>query len=341
VTDEDDDRSATMGQLQQQNPPERDLAKAAQKVSDICDAILDEVNKVIVGKRHILELVLLNILAAGNILFEDYPGLAKSLMASTFSQASGADFRRIQFTPDLLPSDITGIYMFNQKTGEFEFRPGPVFTNFLLADEINRAPPKTQAALLETMQERQVSVEGQTHHLDSPYVVMATQNPTEQEGTYPLPEAQMDRFLMKMSVGYPKREDEVEILRRRQDRGSDDTEVEAVTTPEQIVKMQDVIEQIHLKDEVLEYITEIVWRTREHDQIRVGSSPRGSEALFKLSRAHAVYQGRDYVKPDDVKRVIEPALAHRLILEPEARIEGVEPDELIEEVANGVPVPKV
>ncbi len=337
----DPDPDQVVQSLQKENPPKRDLKKAVKQVSRISNGIIDEVAKVIVGKREVLDLVMLNILSAGNILFEDYPGLAKSLMSNTFSQASGCDFRRIQFTPDLLPADITGIYMYNQKKGEFEFRPGPVFTNFLLADEINRAPPKTQAALLETMQERQVSVEGHTHVLDKPYVVMATQNPTEQEGTYPLPEAQMDRFLMKLSVGYPERPDEVEILRRRQSRGKDEAEVQAVTSPEQIVKMQQVIEKVHLREDILKYITEIVWRTREDERVYVGASPRGSAALFKLGRSNAVLNGRDYVTPDDIKRIVNPTLAHRLILKPETRIQGITPEEILEDIMADVPVPKV
>ncbi len=303
--------------------------------------IIEEVNKVIVGKREVLELVQMNIMAGGNVLFEDFPGLAKSLMAMTFSYASGCAYKRIQFTPDLLPSDITGTYIFDQKDVEFKFRPGPVFCNFLLADEINRAPPKTQAALLETMQERQVSVEGQTHKLDKPYVVLATQNPVEQEGTYPLPEAQNDRFLMKLSVGYPNRGEELEILLRRMRNKVDFAQPEPVTTPEEIVSIQKVVEDLHTDEAILQYIVEIIQRTREHPQVYVGSSPRGSLALFKLSRANAVLEGRDYVIPDDVKSVAPHALHHRMILKPEPKIRGIQAIDIVREIVEATPVPTV
>ncbi len=320
---------------------QRNMDKAVKRLSTTCSKLLDEVGKVIVGKEGKMRLVLINILASGNILFEDVPGLAKSLTVNTFAKAAGCDFRRIQFTPDLLPSDITGIYMYNEKTQEFEFRPGPVFTNFLLADEINRAPPKTQAALLETMQERQVTVEGTTHQLTEPYVVMATQNPVEQEGTYPLPEAQMDRFLMKLSMGYPSRSDETEILRRRQERRTDDHEVSAVTTPKQIVTMQNIVEHVQVDRELMAYMTELVWRTREDERVQVGSSPRGSEALLKLTRARAALDNRTYVIPDDIKELVYPSLHHRLILKPEPRIKGVTAGDILEEIVEATPVPKV
>jgi MoxR-like ATPase len=319
----------------------RDLAGAVKQVQRISESIITEVNKVIVGKRDVLELVQVNTLAAGNILFEDFPGMAKSLMANTFSRASGCDFKRVQFTPDLLPADITGIYLYNQRTGEFEFRPGPVFTNFLLADEINRAPPKTQAAMLETMAERQVTVEGTTHKLEKPYIVMATQNPVEQEGTYPLPEAQLDRFLMKLSVGYPSEEEEAEILRRRMIRKKDEVDVKAVTSPEQIVGMQRVVENIHVDDSILNYIAKIVTMTRKDQRLLVGSSPRGSLALFKLSRCAAALAGRDYVTPDDIKRIGIPAMAHRLILRPEARIKGITTVQVMQDILQTTPVPTV
>jgi MoxR-like ATPase len=333
VTEQDVQAAADDG------PP--NMQEAVERLSTTCQKLLDEVGLVIVGKEEKMRLVLINILASGNILFEDVPGLAKSLTVNTFSKAAGCDFRRIQFTPDLLPSDITGIYMYNEKTQEFEFRPGPVFTNFLLADEINRAPPKTQAALLETMQERQVTVEGTTHQLTEPYVVMATQNPVEQEGTYPLPEAQMDRFLMKLSMGYPDRSEETEILRRRQERRSDDHDVEAVTTPKQIVTMQNIVEHIRVDRELMAYMTEIVWRTREDDRVEVGSSPRGGEALLKLTRARAALEGRTYVIPDDIKKLVYPSLHHRLILKPEPRIKGITPKQILDDILEGTPVPKV
>lgn len=319
----------------------RDLQGAVKKVQQISEGIVGEVSKNIVGKREVQELVMINILSAGNILFEDFPGLAKSVMANIFSRASGCDFKRVQFTPDLLPADITGIYIYNQRTGEFEFRPGPVFTNFLLADEINRAPPKTQAAMLETMAERQVTVEGTTHQLEKPYIVMATQNPIEQEGTYPLPEAQMDRFLMKLSVGYPSEDEEAEILRRRMVRKKDEFDVKAVTNPEQVVGMQKVVENIHVDDALLSYIARIVTMTRKDPRILVGSSPRGSLALFKTGRANAALHGRDYVTPDDVKRIAIPSLGHRMILRPEARIKGVTTTQIVTEILEAAPVPTV
>jgi len=318
-------------------PVNRDLDSAVRKVQLLSKSIIDEVAKVIVGKREVLELVQINTLSQGNILFEDFPGLAKSVMANTFSRASGCDFKRVQFTPDLLPADITGIYIYNQRTGEFEFRPGPVFTNFLLADEINRAPPKTQAAMLETMAERQVTVEGTTHQLEKPYIVMATQNPVEQEGTYPLPEAQMDRFLMKLSMGYPSEEEEAEILRRRMIRKKDDFDVRAVTNPEQIVAMQKVVENVHVDDAILQYIAKLVTMTRKDPRLMVGSSPRGSLALFKLARSAAALSGRDFVTPDDVKRILVPTLSHRIILRPEARIKGITTVQVTQDILQSCP----
>ena len=309
------------------------------RVRDVSQRLIDEVAKTIVGKRHVLELVTLNILSGGNILFEDYPGLAKSLMAETFSRASGCKFKRIQFTPDLLPSDITGNYVFDQKKVEFTFRPGPVFTNFLLADEINRAPPKTQAALLESMQERQVTVEGVTRKLDAPYIVLATQNPVEQEGTYPLPEAQNDRFMMKMSVGYPSEEEELEVLMRRIQRGRDQVDVRAVTSPEEILDLQRAVELVHIAKPVLQYVVRLVHATRHHPSIHVGSSPRGSLALLKLSRANAALHGRPFVTPDDVKRVAVNGLSHRVILNPEPRIRGVRNEAVIEEILQATSAP--
>ncbi|HDZ36216.1 MAG TPA: MoxR family ATPase, partial [Thermococcus sp.] len=281
-------------------------------------AVLGEVKKAIVGKDEVLRLILTTILADGHILLEDLPGLAKTLMAKSFAKALGVQFTRVQFTPDLLPSDILGVSVFNQKTLEFEFRKGPVFTNILLADEINRAPPKTQSALLEAMQERQVTIEGNTYRLPKPFIVIATQNPIEQEGTYPLPEAQLDRFLVRLRVGYPSKEEEKEILRRRMARKKEEVDVTSVLTPEEVVEMQRAVEDVYVSDAILEYITDIVTATREdRKEIEVGASPRGSLALLKLSRAYAALKGRDYVIPDDVKAVAVPALSHRLILKRE------------------------
>src|SRR5881398_2680751 len=268
-----------------------------------CQKIIGQVKKVIVGKDIVLEKVMLALLANSHILFEDYPGLAKTLLARSFAMSMGCDFSRIQFTPDLLPSDITGTYVYNVKTGEFDLRRGPVFTNLLLADEINRAPPKTQAALLEAMQERQTTLDGKTHVLTDPFIVIATQNPIEYEGVYPLPEAQLDRFLLRLQLGYPNRAEEVEILKRRMERAQEDVLLEPAADGETILALQKTVEGIHVDDDVLGYVTDIVQATRVQRQIEVGASPRGSLAIFKLARARAVFHGRDYVIPDDVKEV--------------------------------------
>jgi MoxR-like ATPase len=314
---------------------------AIRGVAAMSNALMDEVSKAIIGKRSVLEHVLMAILADGHILFEDFPGTAKSLMVMTFAQALGCKYRRIQFTPDLLPSDITGTYIYDEKENEFKFRPGPIFANIILADEINRAPPKTQAAMLEAMQERQVSIEGVTHKLPKPFLVMATQNPIEQEGTYPLPEAQVDRFMQKMSMGYPSREDEREILIRRMGRGKDDVDINVITSPEKIIAMQQTIEKVHMDPALLTYIVEVVTRTREDPRVVVGSSPRGSLALFKLARAHAVLQGRDFITPDDVKAIAQSGLAHRIILKPEPRIRGVLAQDILNKILAEVPVPAI
>lgn len=314
---------------------------AIRGVAATAKAIMDEVAKAIIGKRNVLEDVLLSILADGHTLLEDFPGTAKSLMVMTFADTLGCKYRRIQFTPDLLPTDITGTYIYDEKDNEFKFRPGPIFANIILADEINRAPPKTQAAMLEAMQERQVSIEGVTHKLPKPFLVLATQNPIEQEGTYPLPEAQVDRFMQKFSMGYPSREDEKEILVRRMTRGKDQVDVNVMTNPEKLIAMQQIVEKVHLDSALLTYIVEIVTRTREDPRVVVGSSPRGSLALFKLSRARAVLAGRDFITPDDVKSVVHHALAHRLILKPEPRIRGVMPEDILNKILAEVPVPAV
>ncbi|ALM76121.1 AAA family ATPase [Thermococcus barophilus] len=303
--------------------------------------ILNEVGKSIVGKEEVLKLILTTILADGHILIEDLPGLAKTLMAKSFATALGVKFRRVQFTPDLLPSDILGVSVFNQKTLEFEFRKGPIFTNILLADEINRAPPKTQSALLEAMQERQVTIEGKTYYLDRPFVVIATQNPIEQEGTYPLPEAQLDRFLVRLRVGYPTKQEEIEILRRRIERKKEEVDINPIVTPEEVVEMQKAVEDVYVSDAVLEYITDIVKATRENKrEIDIGASPRGSLALLKLSRAYAALEGRDYVIPDDVKKIAVPALSHRLILKRELWYTRVSQESVMQRILEKIPVPK-
>jgi MoxR-like ATPase len=330
---------AAPAQPRHQSSPEVKERLAA--VGAISQAIAAEVQKVIIGKPHIIDNVLINILSNGNLLFEDYPGLAKTLMTNTFADALGCDFKRVQFTPDLLPADITGTNIYDAKKGEFTFKPGPLFCNLLLADEINRAPPKTQAALLEAMQEKQVTIGTVTHKLPSPFIVMATQNPVEQEGTYPLPEAQLDRFMFKMSVGYPDRADEDEILRRRIDRGKDAVDVDVITDPQRVIAMQQACESVYVDPSLRMYMVEIVSRTREDPRVLVGSSPRGSQALLKTSRAAAALRGRDFVTPDDVKTIAELAIAHRIILKPEHQIKGLEAGEVIQTILREVPVPTV
>ena len=310
-----------------------------QETHDLMQAVLAEAEQVVMGKRPILDLTAVGILAGGNILFEDNPGLAKTLLANTFAQALGINFKRVQFTPDLLPADITGIYIWNQKDQKFEFRKGPLFCNLLLADEINRAPPKTQAALLEAMQEHQVTIEGETHVLPEPFVTLATQNPIESEGTYPLPDAQLDRFMMKLSMGYPGRPIERAILVKRKQRGKDEHTLQAITTPEKLREMQLSLEKVRIDDSIIEYIVEIIYRTREDPRVKVGSSPRGAQSLFKLSRALAVLSGRDYVIPDDIKRLSIYTLRHRIILKPEPRIKGVKTEEIVSEILEQVEVP--
>ncbi|HSV42717.1 MAG TPA: MoxR family ATPase [Methanomassiliicoccales archaeon] len=311
------------------------------EVREECGAIMAEVGKAIVGKRDVMERVMLCVLADGHLLFEDYPGLAKTLMARSFAQALGCEFKRVQFTPDLLPADITGTYVLDRNTGQFHLRPGPVFTNVLLADEINRAPPKTQAALLEAMQEKQVTLDGETHPLSRPFLVMATQNPIEYEGTYPLPEAQVDRFIMRTSVGYPTPEEEVLVLLRRKERRTDDFVAKKVSDPVKVLAMQQAVEDVHIDDALQTYIVELVNATRRNAQVEVGSSPRGSLALMKLSRAQAALRGRDYVIPDDVKGLAVPALAHRLVLAADPWVRGVRPDAVIDTMVKQQPVPKV
>jgi MoxR-like ATPase len=303
------------------------------------DRILDEVERAVVGKREALELVLLGFLADGHVLVEDFPGLGKTLMARSFAQVFAIDFGRVQFTPDLMPSDVTGSSVFNQRTGAFEFRPGPIFTNLLLGDEINRAPPKTQAALLEAMQERQVTIEGLTNSLDRPFLVIATQNPIEYEGTYPLPEAQLDRFILRIGIGYPSRADEWALLERRLERGVDEVVLDAVTDRRGLLEMQEAIEQIHVSEPVGTYIVDIVASTRTSQRVQVGASPRGSLAILKLARVKAALAGRDFVTPEDVKAVAVPALSHRLMLKPELWVQRVRPEDLVRESLETVPAP--
>ena len=309
------------------------------EISSICGRLIEEVSKVVIGKENMLKFVILGILTDGHILFEDHPGLAKTLTAKTFSKAIGCKFSRVQFTPDLLPADVTGTYIYDQKSSDFRLIKGPIFTNILLADEINRAPPKTQASLLEVMQERQATLEGETYKLDRPFLVLATQNPIESEGTYPLPEAQIDRFLMKLSVGYPKKADEKEMLNRMKNVDLHDAEISKIIQPSDIIEMQESIKDVFIDDNIQEYIVDIVHLTREDPNVKVGVSPRGSIALFKLSKAHAALYGRDYVIPDDVKEVVVPAIAHRLVLKPEVRLKGMSPDKIVSEMIKNIPVP--
>jgi MoxR-like ATPase len=309
------------------------------QVQEHASRILDEVERAVVGKRGALELVLLGLLADGHVLLEDYPGLAKTLTARSFAQVTQTGFNRIQFTPDLMPSDVTGSSIWNQREGDFEFRPGPIFTNLLLADEINRAPPKTQAALLEAMQERQVTIEGVTHQLARPFLVLATQNPVEYEGTYPLPEAQLDRFLLRVSFGYPSREDEWEVLSRRIERREDEVELTPVLDGPTLLALQKAIEDVHVGDAVGNYIVAVVAATRASVSTTVGASPRGSLAVLKLARCKAAMSGRDFVTPEDVKAVAVPALAHRLMLKPELWVQQLAAEDIVREVLETVPTP--
>jgi len=309
-------------------------------VASRAQAIVTALAAVVVGKDEVLRRILAGTLANGHILIEDYPGLAKTLIARLLAQALGLGFKRIQFTPDLLPSDVTGSYVYDQREARFEFRPGPIFTNLLLADEINRATPKTQAALLEAMQEAQVTVEGQSFPLAPPFLVIATQNPIELEGTYALPEAQLDRFLMRVAVGYPPMEEEREILRRRLERRDDTACVDPVVAPGEVLAMQRALEDIFVSEATQQYVVDVVQATRVDHRLALGASPRGMLALLKLARAEAALRGRDFVTPDDVKSMAVPALAHRLLLRPELWVSKVTTSQVVEELLRQVPTPK-
>ena len=309
------------------------------EVGRLAGGVLDAVNTVVVGKRGPLELVLAGILAGGNVLLEDLPGLGKTLTARSFAQALGISFRRMQFTPDLLPADVTGSFLYDQSRHEFSFRAGPIFTNLFLADEINRTPPKTQSALLEAMQERQVSVEGATYRLEPPFHVLATANPIEYEGTYPLPEAQLDRFLLRVSFGYPNLSEEWEVLRRRMNRRQEESVLDPVIDGGTLLAMQAALENVVVEDSIGQYIVSLVAATREHPQVLVGASPRGSLALLLLSRAIAAMAGRDYVVQEDVKAVAAPALAHRISLHPEMWLRRIDPAAVVADVLEHTPSP--
>jgi MoxR-like ATPase len=311
-----------------------------EQVADLSARVIEEVEKAVIGKREVLEQMMAAFLSSGgHILLEDNPGLAKTLIANSFAMALGMQFKRIQFTPDLLPGDITGGYVFESEQNRFMLRKGPIFTNILLADEINRASPKTQSALLEAMQEYQVTLEGETQTLPDPFIVIATQNPIEYEGTFPLPEAQLDRFMVKISIGYPTAEEEDEILKRRAERKKDLVPLDAIITSETFLAMRAAVEEVHVDPDVRRYMVDLAAKSRFHRQVAVGVSPRGSLALLKLSRAWAAIHGRNYVTPDDIKQFIQPALAHRIILDPSLWDVKKSENKVIEEVAQSVSVP--
>jgi len=312
-----------------------------QSVSETCKQIHGELGSVIIGKDLVLRKIMLGMLSNSHVLIEDFPGLAKTLMAKSLAATTQCAFSRVQFTPDLLPADITGTYVFNQKAGEFELRKGPVFTNILLADEINRSPPKTQAALLEAMQERQATLDGKSHPIESPFLVLATQNPIEFEGVYQLPEAQLDRFIMRIRVGYPERNEELQLLKARMARKQDEFTIKSVASPETILEMQKTVEGVHVDDDVLLYIVDLVRETRLHVQVEIGVSPRGSLALLKLSRANAAFEGRDYVIPDDIKLIAVEALSHRIIPKAESWVRGFDSSAIVSEILQSIPVPRV
>ena len=311
------------------------------KVSSLSKQVIAEVERAVVGKRALLEMMMASVLAGGHILLEDFPGLGKTLVARSFAKVLGLDFKRIQFTPDLLPGDITGGYIFNRTKNKFELRKGPIFANIILADEINRASPKTQSALLEAMQEGQVTIEGESLPLSEPFLVLATQNPIEYEGTFPLPEAQLDRFMLKLTVGYPSIEEEKLILRRRRERKQDEVVLREITTAKEVLEMRDVVETIHVNADLESYIATLVHATRVDRRVSVGSSPRGSLAFLKISRANAAIENRDFITPDDIKRYAVPVLGHRVILQPEYWMSRQVTDDVIRDTLEKTPVPVV
>ena len=305
-----------------------------------CDAVLDEIQRVVVGRRAALRLILTAMLARGHVLIEDLPGLGKTLIARSFSAALGLEFTRVQFTPDLLPADLLGSTIYDMQSGRFEFRRGPIFTNLLMADEINRTPPKTQAALLEAMAEGQVSIDGVTHRLPDPFIVLATDNPIEYEGTYPLPEAQLDRFTIRLELRYLSESDEVSMLQRRIDRGAPEQQVEQVTDASELLAMREAVEQVTVHADVLRYVVSLAAASRQHPQVAVGASPRAELDLVQLARAHALLTGRDYVIPEDVKALAGYAMAHRISLRPEMWVRQVRSGDVVDELLRRVPVPR-
>jgi len=303
--------------------------------------VIAEVERAVVGKRELLEMMLGAVLASGHILLEDFPGLGKTLIARSFAKALGLQFKRIQFTPDLLPGDITGGYIFNRTKNDFELRKGPIFANIVLADEINRASPKTQSALLEAMQEHQVTIEGETLPLPEPFLVLATQNPIEYEGTFPLPEAQLDRFMLKLKVGYPSMDEEKLILRRRRERKQDDVLLGEVINANQVLDLREEVEMVHVDPDLESYIAALVHATRVDRRVAVGASPRGSLAFLKIARANAALNGRDFVTPDDIKRYANAVLGHRVILQPEYWMANAVADEVVRDSVERTPVPVI
>jgi MoxR-like ATPase len=307
-------------------------------IQETANRIVENVEHVIIGKRPEVQLTVLGLLCQGHMLIEDVPGVGKTVLAKSLAKSVGCKFQRIQFTPDMLPSDVTGVSIYNQKTSEFEFRPGPIHAQIILVDEINRATPKTQSALLEAMEERQVTVDGHTYLMESPFMVLATQNPIEYEGTFPLPEAQLDRFLLRIKLGYPTKKDEITILDRQQYIHPVE-EITQVVSVEELLEVQKAVKDIYIDELVKEYIVEVVRQTRVHPEVYLGSSSRGALALYRLCQARAALYGRDYVLPDDVKALAEPALAHRIIVGPAARIKDIEPDSIVQDVLDKIPVP--
>ncbi len=309
-----------------------------QQVRDLATMLIDNVEKVIVGKHDMVELTAICLLCQGHLLIEDVPGVGKTMLAKALAKSVGGAFKRIQFTPDMLPSDVTGTSIYNQKTGEFEFRPGPIMAQIVLADEINRATPKTQAALLEAMEERQVTVDGVTRPLYTPFLVLATQNPIEYEGTFPLPEAQLDRFLMRVSLGYPTPEEQMRILDAQQYNHPIES-LQQITQADDLVQVQEMLKGVYADALIKQYIVQIVEATRRHADVYLGASPRGALTLYRTAQARAALHGRDYVIPDDVKALAEPALGHRIILSPSARIKGIAAGDILGEVLRSMPVP--
>ncbi len=318
-------------------PPVRALTPT--EAATMVHAVIDEISKAIVGKRPALELIVAGLLADGHVLLDDVPGVAKTLTARSLATAAGLSFSRVQFTPDVLPADITGSTVLDLQTREARFRPGPIFASLVLADEINRAPAKTQAALLEAMQERQTTADGVSHALPIPFLVIATQNPIESEGTYPLPEAQLDRFILRTTIGLPERDDEIEIVRRRLGRGTDEVALDAILADGEFHSVQQSIERVQVDEAITGYVVDLIRATRAAPELVVGASPRGSLAVVKLARARAVIAGRDFVTPDDVKQVALPALAHRVVLSPEAWARRTDPIVVVENAIRSVPAP--